>query len=154
MSNDVLHAKKSSLLKKGPKRLFKIPSLFFGQTISKPTSFILSPINSSISLPLSYKRNRPPSSSLTHKNPNSILLLFFKMARTRGGKTSLRCKTSHPRSLHDQLSGKKVASWMSTAMASPSSSPPKEVTMDMEITPSPSFSVTHFIFGFLWSLDL
>jgi len=43
---------------------------------------------------------------------------------------------------------------MSTAIASPSSPPPKEVTMGMDITRSPSFSVTPSIFKLLRSLDL
>ena len=43
---------------------------------------------------------------------------------------------------------------MSTEGASPTPPSPQAVIMGMENTPSPSFSITPFIFGFLKSLDL
>ena len=76
------------------------------------------------------------------------------MARTRGSKESSKHKTSHSRSLRDQLLRKRGGSWAGTEGASPAPQSPQEVLMGMENTPSPSFSITLFVFGFLKSLDL
>ena len=46
------------------------------------------------------------------------------------------------------------ASGLSMSSTSPSSPPPCEVSKGMDVTLSPSYSITPFIFGFLKSIDL
>ena len=76
------------------------------------------------------------------------------MARTRGSKESSKHKTSHSRSLRDQLLRKRGGSWAGTEGASPAPQSPQEVLMGMENTPSASCLITPSVFGFLKSLEL
>jgi len=76
------------------------------------------------------------------------------MVRTHGSQASSKLKTSYLRSLRDQQSRKRGGVGMSSEGTSPASSSPQTVSIGMENTPSPSFSITSPIFGFLKSLDL
>ena len=135
--NDELHAI-SSLLKKRGSAISK--PLFIFLYFSPLSSFRSTPIH----LPLFHKKNSKPSSPHHHKHKTPILF------STKNGTNSWWELIFQAKAILKQHRAK----WLSMQSTSHSSPPPCEVSKGMDVTLSPSYSITPFTFGFLKSLDL